>query len=93
MRQAFLRPNVYLVLPIGITVPTWYSYNIILQQSIHLNIVVHALTCYWRACCSERDMLWEEELEAKRLQDDQDRKRKVGGPTDKHCALPVVCYL
>lgn len=24
-----------------------------------------------------RDMLWEEELEAKRIQDDEDRKRKV----------------
>lgn len=42
-------------------------------------------------------MLWEEELEAKRLQDDQDRKRKVGGRRDKHIlrvhALPAVCYV
>lgn len=39
-------------------------------------------------------MLWEEELEAKRLQDDQDRKRKVGEPTDKQtCTLLVVCYV
>ncbi len=30
-----------------------------------------------------RDMLWEEELEAKRIQDDEDRKRKVASLNPK----------
>lgn len=31
------------------------------------------------ACAYLRDMLWEEELEAKRIQDDEDRRRRVRG--------------
>lgn len=31
----------------------------------------------YRTHSTPRDMLWEEELEAKRIQDDEDRKRKV----------------
>lgn len=53
------------------TNPDGLGWGFALSDSIYF--ALSCLTFYM-----SRDMLWEEELEAKRIQDDEDRKRKVG---------------